>query len=87
MPLPEGHFLADPATGHLSVPLTSLALCIIVIAIAFAGGLWAVLVTDVLQFVILTVSVVFVVPLMLMKVGGWGSFLGRLPGRLPRTGG
>lgn len=79
MPLPEGHFLADPATGHLSVPLTSLALCIIVIAIAFAGGLWAVLVTDVLQFVILTVSVVFVVPLMLMKVGGWGSFLEAAP--------
>ena len=57
MPLPEGHFLADPAGA--CVPLTSLALAIIVIAIAFAGGLWAVLVTDVLQFVILTVSVVF----------------------------
>jgi SSS family solute:Na+ symporter len=79
MPLPAGHFLADPATGHLSVPLTSVALCIIVIIIAFAGGLWAVLVTDVLQFVILTVSVVFVVPLILMKVGGWGSFLEAAP--------
>ncbi len=79
MPLPEGHFLADPATGHLSVPFTSVALCIIVIAIAIAGGLWAVLVTDVLQFVILTVSVVFVVPLILIEVGGWGTFMDAAP--------
>lgn len=79
MPLPAGHILADPATGHLSVPFTSVALCIIVIVIAFAGGLWAVLVTDVLQFVILTVSVVFVVPLILTKVGGWGSFVDAAP--------
>jgi len=79
MPLPEGHLLVDSATGHLSVPFTSLALCIIVIIIAFAGGLWAVLVTDVLQFVILTVSVVFVVPLILMKVGGWGAFVEAAP--------
>jgi SSS family solute:Na+ symporter len=79
MPLPAGHFLADPATGHLSVPFTSIALCIIVIVIAIAGGLWAVLVTDVLQFVILTVSVVFVVPLILIEVGGWGSFVAAAP--------
>ena len=58
MPLPEGRFWRI-LLRVMSVPLTSLALCIIVIAIAFAGGLWAVLVTDVLQFVILTVSVVF----------------------------
>lgn len=79
MPLPAGHILADPATGHLSVPLTSIVLCAIVIVITFAGGLWAVLMTDVLQFVILTVSVVFVVPLILMRVGGWGEFKAAAP--------
>ncbi len=79
MPLPVGHVLADPATGHLSVPLTSVALCVIVIVITFAGGLWAVLMTDVLQFVILSVSVVFVVPLILIEVGGWGSFTAAAP--------
>jgi SSS family solute:Na+ symporter len=79
MPLADGHLLADPTTGHLSVSLTSIALCLMVIAITFAGGLWAVLMTDVLQFVILTVSVVFVVPLMMMKVGGWGSFVAAAP--------
>jgi len=79
MPLPEGHILADPSTGYLSVSITSVILCLIVIIITFAGGLWAVLMTDVLQFVILTVSVVFVVPLILMKVGGWGSFTAAAP--------
>jgi Na+/proline symporter len=79
MPLPVGHLLADPATGHLSVALTSIALCVIVIVITFVGGLWAVLMTDVLQFVILTVSVVFVVPLILIEVGGWGAFTAAAP--------
>lgn len=79
MPLPVGHILADPTTGHLSVPLTSIVLCLIVILITFVGGLWAVLMTDVLQFVILTVSVVFVVPLILIEVGGWGAFRAAAP--------
>lgn len=79
VPLPEGHILADAATGNLSVPLTSVALCLMVIIITCAGGLWAVLMTDVLQFVILTVSVVFVVPLILMEAGGWTSFIDATP--------
>ncbi len=79
MPLPEGHLLADPSTGLLSVPFTSVALCLIVILITFSGGLWAVLMTDVLQFVILVISVIFVVPLILMKAGGWNSFIERVP--------
>ncbi len=79
IPLPMGHLLADPATGHLSVAITSVFICVIVIVITFVGGLWAVLMTDVLQFVILTVSVVFVVPLILAKVGGWGAFVEAAP--------
>ncbi|MEP4079558.1 sodium:solute symporter family transporter [Haloferula sp.] len=79
MPLPEDHLLADPSTGLLSVTFASVSLCVMVIAIAFTGGLWAVLVTDVLQFVILVVSVVFAVPLILMKVGGWDAFIGKAP--------
>ena len=79
MPLPAGHFLADSATGHLSVPIASIIICLIVIIITFVGGLWAVLMTDVLQFVILTVSVIFVVPLILIKVGGFGSWMEQAP--------
>jgi Na+/proline symporter len=50
-----------------------------VIVITCSGGLWAVLMTDVLQFVILTVSVVFVVPLILMEAGGWTAFIDATP--------
>ncbi|MDG2168583.1 MAG: hypothetical protein P8L44_11745 [Opitutales bacterium] len=79
VPLPVGHLLADPSTGHLSVALTSVLICVVVIVITFVGGLWAVLMTDVLQFVILTVSVVFVVPLIIAKVGGFGEFVEAAP--------
>ncbi|TXG34672.1 sodium:solute symporter family transporter [Seonamhaeicola maritimus] len=79
IPLPEGHLLADAGTGLLSVPFTSVILCLIVIIITFSGGLWAVLVTDVLQFVILVISVLFVVPLIFMEVGGVGEFLEKAP--------
>ena len=79
VPLPEGHLLADPSTGFLSVSLISISLCIMVIVITFTGGLWAVLMTDVLQFLILTVSVVFIVPLILLEAGGWTSFLSQVP--------
>ncbi|WP_282123845.1 sodium:solute symporter family transporter [Algibacter mikhailovii] len=79
MPLPEGHLFADPETGLLSVPFTSVVLCLVVIIITFSGGLWAVLVTDVLQFVILVISVIFVVPLILSAAGGWSSFLEKAP--------
>lgn len=43
------------------------------------GGLWAVVVTDVLQFVILTASVIIVVPLAFEKVGGLGQFIEKAP--------
>jgi SSS family transporter len=43
------------------------------------GGLWAVVVTDTLQFVILTAAAIIVVPLSLGKVGGIRQFLHSLP--------
>lgn len=43
------------------------------------GGLWAVVVTDVLQFVILTVAVLIVVPLSFDKVGGVSAFIEHAP--------
>ncbi len=70
IPMPEGHLFADPATGNFSVTIASLIICILVIAITFGGGLWAVLMTDALQFIILTVSVLMVVPLIVIKIGG-----------------
>jgi Na+/proline symporter len=38
------------------------------------GGLWAVMVTDILQFVILTAAVFILLPLSLAKVGGFEKF-------------
>ena len=68
-------FLRDSSTGNLSVTWTSIIVIIAVIAITLSGGLWAVLITDTLQFVILTVSVVFVVPLILLEAGGVSTFI------------
>ncbi|MDP0501804.1 MAG: sodium:solute symporter family protein [Verrucomicrobiota bacterium JB022] len=79
VPLGIDHPLADPATGNLSVTYTSIFICGVVILITFGGGLWAVLMTDVLQFIILTVSVIVVVPLILMQAGGLGSMLTEAP--------
>jgi SSS family solute:Na+ symporter len=79
IPMPEGHFLADPATGNFSVNIASFILCIIIILITSGGGLWAVLVTDAVQFIILLVSVIAVVPLMLNKVGGIDNFVSKVP--------
>jgi solute:Na+ symporter, SSS family len=79
VPLPEGHLLVDSATGHLSVPLLSILICAVVVLITLGGGLWAVLMTDVLQFIILSVAVVVVVPLLLIRVGGVGAFAESAP--------
>lgn len=79
IPLPEGHVFADPDTGNFSVTIASLTICVIVILITTGGGLWAVLMTDALQFIILTVAVLFVVPLILMRVGGPAAFIGSAP--------
>jgi SSS family transporter len=44
------------------------------------GGLWAVIITDVLQFVILTAAVLIVVPLAVQNAGGLRSFAEAAPG-------
>jgi len=43
------------------------------------GGLWAVIVTDMLQFVILTAAIVIVIPLAFDKIGGVSNFVERAP--------
>ena len=59
---------------HVATPF-SLETCIIIIGLIIvlytaAGGLWAVLVTDVVQFVILTASVIIVIPIAFSAIGG-----------------
>lgn len=79
MPLPDGNFLQDPVTGNLSVDWACVILACIVIVYTMAGGLWAVLMTDMLQFFVLTLCVIIVVPLILIEVGGIGQVIENTP--------
>ena len=74
MPLGEGNPLRDPETGNLSLRYAILIFGSIVVLYTMIGGLWAVLMTDVLQFIILNLAVLFVVPLALHQVGGSQRF-------------
>lgn len=88
MPLEPEHWLADGATGKASVLKLTLIFGIIIVAYTMAGGLWAVLMTDVLQFVILNLAVLFILPLVLSAAGGPGEVFARLPdGFFALTGG
>ncbi len=79
VPLPEGHLLADAATGNLSVGWAVLAIGIIAVGYTAAGGLWAVMMTDVVQFILLVLMVVILVPLSFYSVGGVGAFIEQAP--------
>ncbi|MEO6523734.1 MAG: sodium:solute symporter family protein [Mucilaginibacter sp.] len=62
----------------------SLNACIIVIGLIIilytaAGGLWAVLVTDVIQFVVLSAAVVIVIPISLAQIGGFQNLISKAP--------
>ncbi len=70
--------IVEVSTGF---PLQSSILLLGGISILYVtvGGLWAVVVTDVLQFVILTAAVLIVVPLSFDKVGGVSEFINATP--------
>ncbi|HEY0273113.1 MAG TPA: sodium:solute symporter family protein, partial [Chitinophaga sp.] len=61
------------------LPACTLALGLMMIAYTAIGGLWAVMVTDILQFVILTAAVLIVLPLSLQHAGGWHQFVTHVP--------
>lgn len=70
--------IVEVSTGiplYLSIGILGL----IVILYTTLGGLWAVVVTDTLQFVILTAAAIILVPLSLDKIGGIQQFLNTLP--------
>lgn len=60
------------------VPVT-VVLGILMIAYTAVGGLWAVMVTDILQFVILTAAVLLIIPLAFTEAGGIQNFLTKVP--------
>ena len=70
--------IIEVSTG---IPLQTsiIILGMLVIIYTALGGLWAVLVTDVLQFVVLTIAVLILVPLAFGEIGGVSTFFDRAP--------
>jgi len=56
-----------------------LIFALVVVGYTMIGGLWAVLMTDTLQFIILNLAVLFVIPLSLARAGGFSNFLEKVP--------
>lgn len=70
--------LISVSLGFPLMPAT-VVLGIMMIAYTAVGGLWAVMVTDILQFVVLTAAVLIILPLSLNKVGGFAAFTTQAP--------
>jgi len=68
VPLAPGHPLRDEATGLLSLPFAILLFGAIVVVYTAVGGLWAVLMTDVMQFIVLQLSVLLLIPLLWLRL-------------------
>jgi SSS family solute:Na+ symporter len=79
VPLSPANWLADPDTGKLSKSVAIIISGLLMLVYAVSGGLWAVLIIDAIQFVVLTATVLFVVPLCFNKVGGVSHFIASVP--------
>ena len=79
IPLDEGNFLRNSTTGYLSLTWAVIIFGSIVVIYTMIGGLWAVLMTDVVQFILLVLVVLLVVILMIAKVDDFGELMLTLP--------
>ena len=67
---------------------SSILICGIIVAVyTIAGGLWAVVITDVVQFVILIVATLILVPLTIKAAGGFQGLYNQIPGHFNWTNG
>ncbi|MDJ1480378.1 Na+:solute symporter [Cytophagaceae bacterium YF14B1] len=73
--------VAKLVSVSLDLPLVpcTIFLGLFMIAYTAVGGLWAVMVTDILQFVILSAAVFILLPLSLQKAGGVDQFIQHVP--------
>lgn len=71
--------VAKLVSSSLDFPLISCTIIMGVFMISYTaiGGLWAVMVTDILQFVVLTAAVVIILPLSTHAAGGMQAFMHR----------
>ncbi len=63
----------------IPVALTTILIGGLILLYTATGGMWAVVITDVLQFIVLTAAVLIVVPLALQRVGGTSAFVRQAP--------
>jgi SSS family solute:Na+ symporter len=63
----------------LSLPVAICIIGVILIVYAFLGGQRGVIVIDFVQFIILLASVLLILPLTIIKIGGIGSFISQAP--------
>ncbi|MFH1571855.1 MAG: sodium:solute symporter family protein [Gemmatimonadota bacterium] len=74
------------AFGRILQSLTGLdpavAICVggaVVLVYTFAGGMWAVTLTDFLQLTILVVGMVLLTPVLIQDMGGWAAVAAQIP--------
>ncbi len=70
--------IVEVSTG-IPISTSIIVLGILILIYTAVGGLWAVIVTDVLQFIVLTAAVLIVLPLSFDKVGGVDNFIANAP--------
>lgn len=68
-------------SAGLGVPASQamVAIGVTILIYSVAGGLWAVVVTDFVQFILVTGGVVLLLPLSYRAAGGWAHFTDRAP--------
>jgi SSS family transporter len=66
-------------TLNINLDIVIIVAGLAILAYTFLGGLWAVTITDVVQFIILFVITLLVMPLSLSLIGGFDSFVQNLP--------
>jgi len=66
-------------TAPFAFPLAIVICGSIMLAYTFMGGLWAAMITDFVQFVVMAGAVMVLVPLALARVGGIGAFFQQAP--------
>lgn len=73
--------VAKLVSSSLDLPLVpcTIVLGLFMITYTAIGGLWAVMVTDILQFVVLCAAVFILLPLSFNRVGGWEGFTQHVP--------
>jgi len=74
-----GDSTTDAALSSPQLNIAILVFALVVVGYTMIGGLWAVLMTDTVQFIILNLAVIFVIPLSLARSGGWSGFVAQTP--------